>query len=114
MANDQRSHGDEQAGPHGEEVAVERVNCFKKFAAGFLVADPRNPASDGANRRSLFPLMHKKVQGTEIAHKYATILKLFLTVLLAHLLGDFPFQSSSMVRDKQFGFVHTLFTELYT
>ena len=30
-------------------------------------------------------------------------LKLFLTVLLAHLLGDFPLQSSSMVRDKHQG-----------
>src|SRR5258708_40346101 len=29
--------------------------------------------------------------------------KLFLTVLLAHLLGDFPLQSSSMVRGKQQG-----------
>jgi hypothetical protein len=30
-------------------------------------------------------------------------IKLFLTVLLAHLLGDFPLQSSSMVRGKQQG-----------
>src|ERR1700732_3519162 len=30
-------------------------------------------------------------------------MKLFLTVLLAHLLGDFPLQSSSMVRGKQQG-----------
>ena len=29
--------------------------------------------------------------------------KLFLTVLLAHLLGDFPLQSSSMVRAKHQG-----------
>ena len=27
-------------------------------------------------------------------------IKLFLTILLAHLLGDFPLQSSSMVRGK--------------
>jgi hypothetical protein len=36
--------------------------------------------------------------------------KLALTVLLAHLLGDFPFQSSAMVRGKSQGlrayFVH--------
>jgi hypothetical protein len=30
-------------------------------------------------------------------------MKLFLTVLLAHLLGDFPLQSSSMVRAKHQG-----------
>src|ERR1700693_545763 len=30
-------------------------------------------------------------------------IKLFLTVLLAHLLGDFPLQSSSMMRAKQQG-----------
>ena len=30
-------------------------------------------------------------------------MKLFLTVLLAHLLGDFPLQSSSMVRGKRQG-----------
>src|SRR6202047_4338108 len=30
-------------------------------------------------------------------------IKLFLAVLLAHLLGDFPLQSSSMVRGKQQG-----------
>src|SRR5215471_1274906 len=30
-------------------------------------------------------------------------MKLFMTVLLAHLLGDFPLQSSSMVRDKEHG-----------
>src|SRR5437016_7292339 len=30
-------------------------------------------------------------------------MKLFLTVLLAHLLGDFPFQPSSMVRAKHQG-----------
>jgi hypothetical protein len=30
-------------------------------------------------------------------------MKLFLTVLLAHLLGDFPLQSSSMVRGKHQG-----------
>jgi hypothetical protein len=30
-------------------------------------------------------------------------IKLFLTVLLAHLLGDFPLQSSSMVRAKHQG-----------
>ena len=30
-------------------------------------------------------------------------MKLFLTVLLAHLLGDFPLQSSRMVRGKRQG-----------
>src|SRR5258708_21277697 len=30
-------------------------------------------------------------------------MKLFLTVLLAHLLGDFPLQSSNMVRAKHQG-----------
>src|SRR5260370_42428387 len=30
-------------------------------------------------------------------------MRLFLTVLLAHLLGDFPLQSSSMVRAKRQG-----------
>jgi Protein of unknown function (DUF3307) len=29
--------------------------------------------------------------------------KLFLTVLLAHLLGDFPLQTSSMIRGKRQG-----------
>jgi uncharacterized protein DUF3307 len=31
------------------------------------------------------------------------LIRLFLTVLLAHLLGDFPLQSSSMVRAKHQG-----------
>jgi len=48
VANDQGSAGDEQAGPHGEEVAVERINRFEEFTARFLVANPGNSASDGA------------------------------------------------------------------
>src|SRR5260370_39554498 len=42
-------------------------------------------------------------KGRVLHNNMQPFIKLFLTVLLAHLLGDFPLQSSSMVRGKQQG-----------
>jgi hypothetical protein len=47
--DDQCSYGDEPAGPHGEEVAVERIDRFEESAARLLLANSENPASDGTS-----------------------------------------------------------------